>query len=191
MVDKIAWFADGTAQWAGLTGILYNPNVTKTAAASFTSSTNDGVFDSAHPDEMIEIVNNAIQSVSDLTNGLEAIDTVLLPPAKFALLKTTPRSSLTETTCLQFLQAVNPGVVFGSTHSLKNVTNPRTGSGLVNCMLLYRRSLDHMQLHIPIIYEQFAAQERNLAYIIPTHSRIAGFNIPFRCPFLLLMVSKY
>lgn len=180
MVNKIAWHADGSANWAGLVGILRHPNVTKISAASLTAAADDdGIFSSAAPDKMIEIVNNAIQSVPDLTNGLEVIDTLLFPPKQYGLLATTPRSSHSDTTVLKFLKEVNPNVTFGSVNELKNVVNPRTGSGTVDCMLGYRRSADHMQLHIPIIYEQFAAQERNLSYIVPTHSRIAGFNIPY------------
>lgn len=173
MVNKIAWFADGSGEWAGLTGILHHPNVSKSAATN-------GGWVATSPDEMIEDVNEAIQFVPNATNGIEVIDTCLMPLAKYALLATTPRSSVSDTTCLQFLQRVNPGVVFAGVIQLKDVTpNPRTKTGSANCMLLFRRSMDHLQLHVPVIYEQFAAQERNLAYVVPTHSRIAGFNIPY------------
>ncbi len=182
MVNKIAWFADGGASWAGLTGILYHPNVTKAAATK-------GSWKAASPDDMIVDVNDAIASVPALTNNVEVVDTVLLPPAKYALLATTPRSTTSDTTCLEFLKRVNPGVVFGSIGELKNVNpNPRTNAAAnTQVMLCYRRSPDHLQLEIPVIYEQFAAQERNLSYIVPVHSRIAGFNIYY--PLSVLVVD--
>lgn len=171
MVNKIAWNADGSSEWAGLTGILNHPNVTKAAATT-------GGWDSgATPDEIIVDVNEAINSVPDLTNGQEWIDRVAMPNAKYAHLASTPRSATSDTTILEFLRRVHPGVRFFPINELKNVVNPRTGSGTTNVALYYRADPDALQLEIPVIYESFPAQERNLSYVVPVHSRIAGFNV--------------
>lgn len=171
MTNRIGWFADGSADWAGLTGILYHPNTTKSAATN-------GTWLTATPDEIIQDVNDAINSVPDVTNGVEAVDTVLLPQLQYSHIASTPRSSVSDTTILEFLKRVHPGVAFMPINELKNVTpNPRTGTGSANLMLCYRRSPDHLTFEIPVLFEQFAAQERNLAFIVPTHSRNAGFNI--------------
>ena len=173
MVNRIGWFADGSATWAGLTGILYHPNTTKSAA------TNGAWIATADADKAIADVNTAINSVPDLTNGVEAIDTVLLPQLEYSYLASNPRSATSDTTILEFLKRVHPGVAFERINELKAVNpNPRTGAApAVNIMLCYRRSPDHLTFEIPIIYEQFPAQERNLSSIIPTHSRNAGFNV--------------
>lgn len=172
MVNRIGWFADGSADWAGLTGILYHPNTTKSAA------TNGGWLTGATPDEIIQDVNDAINSVPDVTNGVEVIDTVLLPQLQYSHIASTPRSNVSDTTILEFLKRVHPGVSFMPINELKSVTpNPRTGTGSANIMLCYRRSPDHLTFEIPVLFEQFAAQEKNLAFVVPTHSRNAGFNI--------------
>jgi len=172
MTNRIGWFADGSADWAGLTGILYHPNTTKSAA------TNGSWISTATADEIIQDVNDAINSVPDLTNGVEVIDTVLLPQLEYSHIASTPRSAVSDTTILEFLKRVHPGVAFMPINELKTVTpNPRTGTGSANLMLCYRRSPDHLTFEIPVLFEQFAAQERNLAFIVPTHSRNAGFNI--------------
>lgn len=173
MVNKIGWFADGTGDWAGLQGILYHPNTTKAAA------TNGAWISTATADEIIEDVNTAINAVPDLTNGVEAVDTMLLPQLEYSHIASTPRSATSDTTILEFLRRVHPGVSFERINELKSVTpNPRTGAGpAVNIALAYRRSPDHLTFELPVIYEQFPAQERNLAYIVPTHSRNAGFNV--------------
>lgn len=174
MVNKIGWFANGSAAWAGLTGILYHPNITKSAATTGTW------HDAARtPDQIIGDVVDALSSIESLTNGVESADTVLLPPLKYAKIATTPRSSTSDTTILEFLKRVYPGVTFGAINELKDVNpNPRTGAASnTQVMLVYRRSPECLQLEIPVIYEQFAAQERNLSYIVPCHSRIAGFNV--------------
>lgn len=171
--DKIVWQADGSATWAGLTGILFHPNVTKAAVSH-------GNWATATADEMIKDVNVAINSVETLTNGVEAVDTVALPLAMYGLLRTTPRTSNSERTCLEFLKATWPGVTFIAIPALKTAKNPRTGAiASTNCMLCYRRSPDHLTIQIPVIYEQFAAQERNLAFVVPTHSRHGGMNITY------------
>lgn len=172
MVNRIGWFADGAAEWAGLTGILYHPNTTKSAA------TNGAWIATADSDKAIADVNDAVNAVPDLTNGVEAIDTVLLPQLEFSYLASTPRSAVSDTTILEFLRRVHPGVAFERINELKAVNpNPRTAGGATNIMLCYRRSPDHLVFEIPVIYEQFPAQERNLSYIVPTHSRNAGFNV--------------
>lgn len=171
MVNRIGWFADGSADWAGLTGILYHPNTTKIAATN-------GTWSGATPDEIIQDVNDAINSVPDLTNGVEAVDTVLLPQLQYSQIATVPRSATSDTTILEFLRRVHPGVEFRPINELKDVTpNPRTGGAATNVMLCYRRSPDHLTYELPVIFEQFAAQERNLSFVVPTHSRNGGFNV--------------
>jgi hypothetical protein len=172
LVNRIGWFANGSAEYAGLMGILYHPNVSKSAATN-------GNWDTATPDQIIADVNNGIQSIADLTNNTDVCDTVGLPPKKYAKLATTARSSTDSTTILKFLKEVNPGVVFAPIHELKDVNpNPRTGAAVATqVMLCCVRNPDCLQLELPIVYEQFAAQERNLSMMVPVHSRIAGFNI--------------
>ena len=173
LVERIAFFADGSAAWAGLTGILYHPNVTKVQCANATS------WDTATAEQMVDDVNTAILSVINLTNGVEAVDTVALPIAKYGILATTQKSTASDKTCLEFLKMTHPGVAFLPVYALKGVTNPRTLSGTTNVMLCYRRSADAMTFEMPVIYEQFSPQTRNLAVVIPTHARVAGFNIPY------------
>jgi hypothetical protein len=172
LVEQIAFFADGSAKWAGLTGILYHPNVTKSAATT-------GTWTTATAAQMVDDVINAIESVTDLTNGVEAVDTVALPIKKYGILATTQNSLASDKTCLTFLKEMYPGVAFLPVYALKDVVNPRTLSGTTDVMLCYRRSSEVMTFEMPVIYEQFAPQARNLAVVIPTHARVAGFNIPY------------
>jgi len=180
MANNIGWFANGGADWAGLTGFLYNPNITKSAAPTGAWTTGPKT-----PDQIIGDVNFLIYKVPELTNSVEMVDTVLLPSAQYSYIASTPRSSVSDTTILEFLRRVHLGVTFGSVTELKSVNpNPRTGAApAVNLMVAYTRSPDHLQYEIPVIYEQFPAQERNLSYVTPVHSRNAGFNVyyPLSC----------
>lgn len=173
MQNRVGWFADGTADWAGVTGVLYNSNTTKSAA------TNGSWLTTATPDQIIEDVNDALCAIPEVTKGIHRANTVLLPIRHLCHIATTPRSSDNDTTIKTFLEANHPGVTFASVNELSSVTpNPRTGAGpAVNIMLAYKRDPLIEKFHIPVIYEQFPAQERNLSSVIPCHSRIAGIVI--------------
>jgi hypothetical protein len=41
-------------------------------------------------------------------------------------------------------------------------------------MIVYRKDPDVLTLEIPQPFEQFPAQERNLEFVVPAHSRIGG-----------------
>lgn len=169
-VNQLAWFADGTADYAGLSGILFHPNVTKVAA------TTGSWVASATPDEIIADFSQLVNSVEDLTNGVEVVDTVLLPLAEHNKLRAT-RITGTSDNLLSFIQA-NFSVTILKINELKTVTpNPRTGTGSANVALAYTRSAEKLELELPVIYEQFPEQARNLSFVVPVHSRIAGFNI--------------
>lgn len=173
LVNKTAWFGDGSPTWAGLVGVLFHPNVTKSAAPVGAWTTGPKT-----PDQIISDINFTINKVTDLTNGVEAVDTIVLPNLEYAHIAVTPRSSYSDTTILEFLKRVYPQITFLQANELKTVTpNPRTGAESANVMLAYSRNPNNMTLEIPIIYEQFPAQERNLSYVVPVHSRLAGMNL--------------
>ncbi len=44
-------------------------------------------------------------------------------------------------------------------------------------MITYKRSPDKLTLELPQLFEQFAAQERNLEFVVPAHGRIGGVII--------------
>jgi hypothetical protein len=172
-VNKIAFFADGSKQYGGLYGLFYNPNVTKSEA-----TTGNWIGGSATATEIITDVNECINSVISLTNGVEIPNTLLLPQEEYSHIATKPRSDYSDTTILEFLQRVNPGVTFEALNECEDVSpNPRTGTGSANIMIAYNRNPDNLTLEIPQPYEQMSPQERNLEQVVPTHSRIGGVII--------------
>ena len=55
--------------------------------------------------------------------------------------------------------------------------NPRTETSSADCMLVFNSSPDKLTLEIPQPFEQFPAQERNLEFVVPCHSRLGGVII--------------
>jgi len=169
-VNKVAWFADGSSTWGGMVGFFYNANTTKSAAP-----TGNWIGGAVSADLIIADVNFAINKVPDVTNGVESVDTVLMPQLEYSHLASTPRSSTSDTTILEFLRRVHPGVTFEALNEAKAVSpNPRTGGAAVNLLIAYKRNPDKITLEIPQPFEQFPAQERGLEFVVPAHSRIGG-----------------
>lgn len=172
MQNKIGFLADGSADWAGLYGLIYNPNVTKTNATNGTWLTGPNT-----PDEIIADINLCINKIDELTNGVEKANTVLISPLEYTYIQSTPRTAYYPETILDWVKRTHPGVTFMSINEMKAVTNPITGSGSVNVMVAYTRDPDYLQYELPVIYEQLPVQEKALAYMVPVHSRVAGVNI--------------
>jgi hypothetical protein len=168
--NRIAMFGDNDT---GMKGLIYHPNVTKSAAVT-------GTWSSASSDQILGDVQELINAVRVLTKDVEYIDTVLLPLASYSKLATKPYSTTVPTFLLTILKEGNPGVSFYGMHELGALAvNPRTGgAGPVNAMIGYRRDPRKLFLATPVPFEQFAPQAENMDWTIPCHSRFAGLIVP-------------
>lgn len=178
-VNKIGWFADGTATYAGLTGFLYNANTTKSPAPVGAWLTGPKTAD-----QIIGDVNFAINNILKVTLNTETADTLLLPVEQYTYIATTPRSSTSDTTILEFLRRVHPGVTFYSVNELDALDPKPSGpAGPTDVMVAYKKSPDKLQFAIPQPFEQFPPQERNMEQVVNTHARVGGvqFYYPLSC----------
>ncbi len=173
-VNKYAYLADGTAAYGGLYGLFYNANITKNAAPT-------GNWANATPMQIIDDVSYLINRPKILTKGIEFVDTVRFGITQFAKMATTKVSDDSDTTILEFCKKVHPGVDFGELAYCENLTKvPSTGAdGNVNIAVAYRRNRRKLELIIPQMWETFPPQERNLAFIVPNHARLAGLVVRY------------
>jgi hypothetical protein len=167
-VNNIAWKADGSAAYGGLTGFFYNANTTKSPAPTGTWST-------ATPDQIIADVNFAINNIKTVTKGVESANVVMMPVEQMALISSTPRSSTSDTTILEFLRRVHPGVTFEELVECDAVDPaPSGGAAPTDLLIAYRRDPNNLTLELPQLFEQLPVQRRNLEFVVNTHARIAG-----------------
>lgn len=191
MVNRIGWFArqsDGI--YGGLTGLLYNANITK--ADSITSAVN--WLDAARTADQI-ILDFATQfyNMVDLTKGIEWPDTALLPPLQFGKIRTMPRSTISDTTVFEFIKNAHPELkTIEWVNELKAVTpkpsTPTAAASYTDVMVLYRKDPMKLTFEIPQPFEQFPVQERGLEYLIPTHARVGGVLVYY--PLSITIVEK-
>lgn len=169
-VDRIAWFGNAKA---GLLGMLNQPNV---PAASVVTGVGGYLWSQKTPEEILKDLNDSVTSIEETTKGVEVPDMILLPIAQNRIIATTRMAAGTDTTIKEFFLKNNPEIkMIEWVNELKDVDPlPSGDTGPKNIGITYRRDPDVLTLEIPQPFEQFPAQERNLEFVVPTHSRCGG-----------------
>lgn len=166
--NQIAFFGDAEH---GLPGWLTNANI---PSAFVTVGAEGGTeWSTKTPDEILKDMNDLVNGIVDLTNGAEQPDTLVLPITQHSHIASTPRTSGTDTTILDFFLKNNPfikNVEWANELSSTACTDLFSGE----IMVAYKKDPDKFTLEMPQMFEQFPPQERGLEYIVPCHSRIAG-----------------
>ena len=95
----------------GLPGLISNANVPEvTLAADGTGSSK--TFASKTADKIVRDVNALVNKIISQSKGVHRATEVWMPVEQYALIATTQNSTASDTTILQFLQQVHPGVTF-------------------------------------------------------------------------------
>jgi hypothetical protein len=198
MVNRIGWFAksdDGI--YGGLTGLLYNANITKADA-----NTGDWVNPGTTADQIIYDFSTAFFAMVSLTKGVEWPDTILIPPKQYGRLRTLPRSTISDTTVMTFLMNAHPEIKqIEWVNELSGISpKPSTPTAIgaggtpyasgykTDAMVMYKKDPMKLTYEIPQPFEQFPVQERGLEYLIPTHARVGGVICYY--PLSLAIVEK-
>lgn len=164
--NSIAWNGDTDNN---IPGFLSNANIPEAAVAA------DGVgatttFSTKTPDQIIRDVSALINDIRTVTKGVEAANTVLFPISIMSVLKSTPRSSTSDTTILDFLKRVHPEITLWD-DLLELETS---GVGATKEMLAYNRSPMFLELDIPEDFTVYEYEKKGLEYEIPCSSKIGG-----------------
>lgn len=169
--NRIAWFGDADAD---LLGLLNNTNIP--AAAVPAGASTETEWSTKTPDEILKDMNDSVTRIEEITKGVEIPDTILLPIAQWRIIATTRQAAGTDTTIKKYFLDNNPDIKqIERVNELKDVAPlPSGGAGPADIMIVYKKDPDILTLEIPQPFEQFPAQERNLEFVVPAHSRIGG-----------------
>ena len=118
-------------------------------------------------------MNAIINEVSNNTNGVEMPDTVLLAPAVYDLLESTPKSQYSDRTILEFLRGAHPEV----TRWMKIGELKGAGTGATDMVIAGVFRPEYIRQENPVRFEQLPVQYRNLEYVVPCVSRTLGVTI--------------
>lgn len=168
--DRLAWFGDETA---GVTGLLNNVNIPAAAAHDPGGGT---AWSTKTPAQILKDLNDSVTAIEETTKSVEVPDTIVLPIAQWRIISTTNMGTGTDTTIKKYFMDNNPDIkTIERINEFKDVSPlPSGAAGPGDIMLTYAKDVDVLSLEIPQPFEQFPAQERNLEFVVPAHSRFGG-----------------
>lgn len=172
VVNDVAFYGDAEAN---LPGLFSNPNIPTGSVVDPGGGTE---FVNKTPDQVLFDFNDGFADIFETTNMVESGNTVLLPPGQWSYIMSTPRSSNSDTTIAQYLVNNSPYLSglddIIPVNECAAVNNPLLAS---DAMVIYDRNPDKLELEIPVELEFLPVQQKNLEFIVPGRSRLAGLNI--------------
>jgi hypothetical protein len=166
LLDEVA--AIGAPDFGIPTGFINDANVPTQDVPVGTGG--DEEWSGKTPDEIIKDVGDAIGRIRVASLDTEMPDTVLLPPAQHALISTTPRSTQSDTTILEFILKAFPMITaIDSWYRLVDA-----GAATTDRMIVYKRSADKLQQEITQEFNQLPVQEQGLEFLINAMAKTAG-----------------
>lgn len=174
LVNQLAFAGDADH---GLPGLLSNTNIPEvTLAADGTGSSK--TFATKTADKIVRDVNSVINKVLTQSKGVHRANQVWMPLEQYALLATTQNSAASDTTILDFLRQVNPGVTFEAVIELDGA-----GASGADRMMALENSIENWQLEVPMMLRQHAPQQQGLEFVVPCESRFGGVIVEYPLAF--------
>jgi hypothetical protein len=124
-------------------------------------------------DQIIAQISAAYQRIVAATLGIHRPNTIILPDEQHALIATTPRASVSDTTILEFIM-----------RSFQTITAIEpwyrlvgAGAGATDRMIMYDRSPEILEQDITQEFTQLPVQEQGLEFVINAVAQTAGSAI--------------
>lgn len=168
-VNQLAWAGDTVT---GLPGFLSNANIPAfVIPADGTGSSK--LFSTKTSDQIIRDLNSMANGVFTQTNGIHRPNEIWLPLAQYAYISSTPRSTLSDTTILDFFLANNPFIQ----RVIPVLELTGAGTGGADMIIAAENSQENYQMNLPLMFMQHAPQPKNLYFEVPCESRFGGVTI--------------
>lgn len=169
-LDELIAFGDAKGK---LKGLLNHPNVTVLTAANDGTAT-EWVTGRATPKSAANIQADMFTCTNNIrTTTLEVhqANTILLGTVEHGHISQAAVGTDNQTTILRSFLANNPNITsIESWHKLDTADAAGTGPRLV----CYEKDPENLELELPLDFEQFPPQARNLAFVVPCHGRVGG-----------------
>lgn len=166
-IDQGIFFGDPVT---GMKGMLNQPNAQDYTIPQGDSGHTQWVQKTA--DEIIADVNGAINKVKGASDNVYSVNTVLLPVEQYAHIASIPRSTRSDTTVLEFLQKVHPGVRFVESWRCKGA-----GEAKSDRMLAYNDSPDVADFILAMEFRQEPGQWDGIIHKVPCLSGFGGVRL--------------
>lgn len=161
-MQSLCYFGDTAA---GMKGFLNNDQIDKVVPNKW--------FDTASTDEMLQLLNEGPTRLVQNSNMKESPNTMLVPYDVFRIISTTPRSTTSDTTVLEFFLRTNP--VIRSIEPINELEAAKSSGKLTkDRIVVYDRSPDKLQFQITQPLEFFPPERRGLEFTVAAHARCGG-----------------
>lgn len=162
-----------TGESAGnLYGVMTHPNIPNAAVPNGAGASPLWVNKTA--DEILFDLGDIVSDMIDLTNGVEAPDTLVLPHAQYELINNLRVGDTGKTVLKWFLENNNHIKNVIPWYKLKGA-----GAGSTDVMIAYRKDPEVVELVIPQEFEMFPPQPKNMAFNVPCHLRTGGLRVRY------------
>jgi hypothetical protein len=156
----------------GLKGFFNHPAVDRLV---ITGNATDGWFDAPNiiPDQMVAILNEGITYQGNVSNQVEAADSLLLPYTDYRKVATTKMGTNDSMTVLDFFLKCNPKI---KRVMAINELDPSKSFGNLSAkrMVLYKFSEEKVKFMISMALKFLPPQPVNLAFKVPAEAKFAG-----------------
>ena len=168
-LNYLAWHGDGKHK---IIGFLNNPNITTVLLTADGTGGSTKIKDK-NVEQILRDFNSIIDSIPEATQQVETANTVLMATAVYNHIATTPRSTTSDLTILEFLQRTHPEI----SRWLKVGELNGAGSGNSDMIIAGKFDPDYIKFEIPNRFEQLPVERRNLEYVVNCISRAVGVTV--------------
>lgn len=149
--------------------------VTAGAAAASPNGTAWSAASGKTADEIIADMFSLVDTPNNVTNGVESVDTLVLPIASYNYISALQKSAASDLTVLEFFKRVRPGITVVSAVEMNSVANPPSGAATAaNVAMAYKRDDEHLRMQIPMMERALPPQPLNLIMKVVVESRFGG-----------------
>jgi hypothetical protein len=170
--NKLNYIALNGDTNTNLKGFLNYSGITEyTVASGGTGGTKTWSTKTAQ--QILDDMNGIVFSVINATNGIEIPDTLLLPMQQYNLIMTKRIGDGSDETVMSYFLKTNRYIT--RIEWLTELSS--SGAGSTAQMYAFVNDKSHLEIEIPLMFEQFEPEKKGLAYTIPCMARTASLLV--------------
>jgi len=181
--NRTAWAGDAST---GLQGVLSPSNDVPVFALPLNAAGTSTAFEDKTPREILDDIGAMVRFTADITNSVEQPDTLALPTKAYLHLFDTPRSDASDLSVGEWVLKNMPrlkAIVEAPELNPDSKITPYPGIGVG---FLFKKDPSKLTVEIPMPFYQYPVQPRNLGFVVPCESRIAGTLIYYPMSMLII-----
>jgi len=158
-----------------LKGLFQHPSISKGNVPSGKT------WATATPAQILGDLNAGLYQVFNSSANNDVPNTIVLPPAAYALINSTPRSDNSDMTILEYFKANNlyKDYIGGEITVLPGFGLQTAGTSKGTRALFYTNSAERLVMHIPVTLRFLAPQLRGRGVFVPGDYRYSGVEVRY------------